>query len=150
MPSWLSSVPHNFGDAAAGTLKADEWRTMTTVYLPVALISLWAKGSTQPTQVSQSATVRLKRILDHTMDLVSAVSLACMRTTTETWMNAYQLHLASWVSNLKILHPGAEHQVNNHMAFHIYDFLHLFGPVRSWWCFPFERLIGKLQRLPHM
>ena len=24
-PSWLSSVPHNFGDAAAGTLKADEW-----------------------------------------------------------------------------------------------------------------------------
>lgn len=26
-PSWLESVPHNFGDALAGTLKADEWRT---------------------------------------------------------------------------------------------------------------------------
>jgi hypothetical protein len=24
-PSWLNSVPHNFGDAAAGPLKADEW-----------------------------------------------------------------------------------------------------------------------------
>ncbi|PPQ86354.1 hypothetical protein CVT25_002166 [Psilocybe cyanescens] len=29
--SWLPSVPYNFGDASAGTLKADEWRTMATV-----------------------------------------------------------------------------------------------------------------------
>ncbi|KAI5980970.1 hypothetical protein EDD15DRAFT_2380662 [Pisolithus albus] len=40
-PSWVRSVPHNFGDARAGTLKADEWRTMVTIYLPLALISLW-------------------------------------------------------------------------------------------------------------
>jgi hypothetical protein len=146
MPSWLSSVPHNFGDAAAGTLKADEWRTITTIYLPVTLISIWGKGTAQ---VSPLTTARLKQILDHTMDLVSAVSLACMRTMTESQMNAYRLHLSSWVSGLKILHPNVEHQVNNHMAFHIYDFLHLFGPVRSWWCFLFERLIGQLQRLPH-
>lgn len=39
-PSWLSSVPKNFGDAAAGTLKADEWRVFATVYLPLALVSL--------------------------------------------------------------------------------------------------------------
>jgi len=26
-PSWLESVPNNYGDAATGTLKADEWRT---------------------------------------------------------------------------------------------------------------------------
>jgi hypothetical protein len=145
-PSWLLSVPHNFGDAAAGTLKADEWRAITTIYLPIALISLWGKGTAQ---VSQSAAARLKQVLDHTMDLVSAVSLACMRTMTESRMDAYRLHLGSWVSGLKILHPNAEHRVNHHMAFHIYDFLRLFGPVRSWWCFPFERLIGQLQRLPH-
>jgi hypothetical protein len=40
-PSWLNLVPYNFSDAAAGPLKADEWRTMTTVYIPLALISLW-------------------------------------------------------------------------------------------------------------
>ena len=34
------------------------------------------------------------------------------------------------------------------MACHIYDYLKLFGPVQSWWCFPFECLIGHLQRLP--
>ena len=31
---------------------------------------------------------------------------------------------------------------------HIYEFLDLWGPVYHWWCFPFERLIGSLQRLP--
>ncbi|KAJ7783918.1 hypothetical protein DFH07DRAFT_727790 [Mycena maculata] len=36
---------------------------------------------------------------------------------------------------------------NIHAAFHIYDFLLLFGPIISWWCFPFERLIGVLQRI---
>lgn len=146
-PSWISSVPHNFGDAAAGTLKADEWRVMTTIYLPIALVSFWGEGTTQMSL--SAADRRLKQILDHTMDLVSAVSLACMRVMTESRMNAYRLHLASWISGLKICHPDAGHRVNNHMAFHIYDFLRLFGPVRSWWCFPFERLIGQLQRLPH-
>jgi hypothetical protein len=34
------------------------------------------------------------------------------------------------------------------MALHVWDYLQLFGPVRSWWCFPYERLIGQLQRLP--
>jgi hypothetical protein len=34
------------------------------------------------------------------------------------------------------------------MATHLHDFLILFGPVRNWWTFPFERLIGHLQRLP--
>ncbi|KAE9396172.1 hypothetical protein BT96DRAFT_825122, partial [Gymnopus androsaceus JB14] len=36
---------------------------------------------------------------------------------------------------------------NIHMANHIYNFLKLFGPVISWWCFPFEHLIGVLQKV---
>ena len=43
-PSWLQSVPHKFGDKFSGILKANEWRIMTMVYLPVALISFWGTG----------------------------------------------------------------------------------------------------------
>ena len=32
------------------------------------------------------------------------------------------------------------------VAFHIYDFILLFGPIMAWWTFPFERLIGALQK----
>jgi nitrate reductase gamma subunit len=144
-PSWLGSVPYNFGDAAAGKLKADEWRTMFTLYLPIALVSLWGKGTSHP---STRVATRLKDILDHTMSLVSAIILACMRTTTRDRAEAYRICVATWVQGLKRHYPHIDDRTNNHMAFHIYDFLLLFGPVHSWWCFPFERLIGKLQRLP--
>lgn len=45
MPSWLGSVPASFGDAAAGTIKADKWCSLIMVYIPITLISLW--GSSQ-------------------------------------------------------------------------------------------------------
>ncbi|KAJ3495364.1 hypothetical protein NLJ89_g10637 [Agrocybe chaxingu] len=144
-PSWLESVPYNFGMASAGTLKADEWRTMTTVYLPISLISMWGEGMA-PTARNSAI---LQRVLDHTMHLVCAISLACKRTMTRERREAYLAHLLIWMRSLSDIRPGAQPRPNHHLAIHIYDFLYLFGPVRSWWCFAFERLIGQLQRLPH-
>ncbi|KJA13544.1 hypothetical protein HYPSUDRAFT_103081, partial [Hypholoma sublateritium FD-334 SS-4] len=39
-PSWLPSVPYNFGNASAGHIKADEWRTLSTVYFPISLVAI--------------------------------------------------------------------------------------------------------------
>jgi hypothetical protein len=144
-PSWVRSVPSNFGEASAGTLKADEWRTMMTIYLPIALISLWGAGSSHP---SSETAARFRKILDHTMSLVMATRLICMRTTSRSRAHAYHNYVLAWVKDLTDLHPHATHRVNHHMALHIHEFLLLFGPVRSWWTFPFERLIGLLERLP--
>jgi hypothetical protein len=35
------------------------------------------------------------------------------------------------------------------MALHVGQFLKRFGPVCGWWTFPFERLIGSMQRMNH-
>ncbi|KAF8224620.1 hypothetical protein L208DRAFT_1041486, partial [Tricholoma matsutake] len=142
-PSWLNLVSYNFCDAAAGPLKADEWRMMTMVYIPIALISLWGDDGT-----SCPATARFSHILDHTIALVSAVSVACLWTMTEARRSAFHCCMAMWVSSLQKIHSGSNNRVNGHMVLHIYNFLCLFGPVCSWWCFPFERLIGQLRRLP--
>ena len=145
-PSWLSGVPHNFGDAIAGNLKANEWRTMATVYLPISLVSLWGEGTTHRSPFVEAS---LRQVLDHTMALVSAVSLACARTMTNYRMLAYQNCITQWVGDLPQIHPNSKKRTNFHMAIHVYDFLRLFGPVRSWWSFPFEHLVGQLQRQPH-
>lgn len=137
VPSWLGSVPKNFGDTSAGVIKADEWRSLVTVYIPIALISLWANPE-----------AGLKPTLDHTMSLVSAIHLACARTMTVERASAYRQNIASYVKNLKQFYPTFNLRPNHHAAFHVYDYLLLFGPVHSWWTFPFERLIGVLQRLP--
>ena len=145
-PSWLQSVPHKFGNKSSGTLKANEWCIMTMVYLPVALMSFWGTGTIHG---SSSNAIHLHAVLHHNMDLVCAVSIACLRTMTLDQRNTYLQYLKSWSSGMKDLHPSGNHTINGHMAFHIYDFIQLFGPVWSWWCFPFEQLIGHLQHLTH-
>ncbi|KAF8583264.1 hypothetical protein K439DRAFT_1349123 [Ramaria rubella] len=144
-PLWLNSMPHNFGESAAGMLKADEWCTLSTVYLPLTLISLWGAGTTH--QDSKTAR-RLRATLDHTMTLFSAVHLVCMRTMTKACMSSYHSYMATYIKDLKEIHPTINHTTSHHMALHIYNFLGPFSPVHSWWCFPFERLIGILQQQP--
>ncbi|KAF8547083.1 hypothetical protein OG21DRAFT_1425498 [Imleria badia] len=61
---------------------------------------------------------------------------------------AYRLCITEYLGALKRIHPGFNSRPNHHAAIHISDFLNLFGPVHSWWAFPFERLIGILQCLP--
>ncbi|KAJ3933177.1 MAG: hypothetical protein NXY57DRAFT_865588, partial [Lentinula lateritia] len=67
-PSWLNSVPKNYGDAKAGSIKADEWRTLSTVYLPLALITLWGDNNGHP----PPADNLLLKALNHTMALFQA------------------------------------------------------------------------------
>ncbi|KAG1802900.1 uncharacterized protein HD556DRAFT_1227597 [Suillus plorans] len=144
-PSFLRSVPYNFGETKAGTVKADEWRTLTTVYLPIALVSLWGEGSAHR---NSDIAVSRRAILDHTMDLVSAIHIVCLRSMTQDHADAYRTYMINWIRDLQVILPHARHRTNGHMALHVWDYLQLFGPVWSWWCFPYERLIGQLQRLP--
>lgn len=147
-PSWLPSVPYNFGSTSAGHLKADEWRTLTTVYFPISLVSIWGEGSTHETPLLASS---LRKVLDHTMALVSAVSIACLRVMTPNRTLAFQNYIQQWLQDIEQIHGSGVvgKRVNCHMAIHLSHFIRLFGPVRSWWTFPFERLIGQIQRIPH-
>ncbi|KAF7293317.1 hypothetical protein HMN09_01211100 [Mycena chlorophos] len=141
-PAWIGAVPVLYGENNPGTIKAAEWRILATVYLPIALVLLWGDHLTPEK--------RALDILDHSMDLFSAVGLVCRYTMTRTRARQYRDLLKRWVEGLPIVHPHTRaHPVrpNVHVAFHIYEFLILFGPIVSWWCFPFERVIGYLQRI---
>jgi hypothetical protein len=82
------------------------------------------------------------------MSLFSAVSIATARTTSRKRAGQYLLHIQSYINGLKTLFPKYEFRPNHHMALHIYDCLLRFGPAHSWWTYPFERVIGMLQRIP--
>ncbi|KAE9390467.1 hypothetical protein BT96DRAFT_959772 [Gymnopus androsaceus JB14] len=43
--SWLKSVPKNYWETNMGSIKADEWCTLSTVHLPIVLITLWSDNS---------------------------------------------------------------------------------------------------------
>ncbi|KAE9395576.1 hypothetical protein BT96DRAFT_776692, partial [Gymnopus androsaceus JB14] len=149
-PSWINSVPLNYGLNSAGTIKADEWRTLSTIFIPIALVTLWGDDDGVAPPSDDSDEGLLFQALQHSMALFQATLIACRYTMTSDRIQAYRTHLTKWIQELRPLFPHTREsppRVNIHMANHIYDFLKLFGPVISWWCFPFERLIGALQKV---
>lgn len=144
-PSWLTSVPVNLGSASHGKLKADQWRVLGTTYLPVTLIRLWGtKEGAQDVRAS-----RCRQILLITIAMLSAVVLATSRKATEANARCYQDLIQAYTKGIRHLFPDYEFRPNLHMSMHLHEFIIDFGPPHCWWTFPFERLIGILQRIPH-
>ena len=115
---------------------------MACFSLPVSLVRLWSV-----VEVGNPRSKRCREILDVTMLLLSAVAIACSRVTSEKHADLYFNNMHSYLSGLKGLFPDYSFHPNHHMALHLRDYLLLYGPVHSWWTFPFERLIGILQRI---
>lgn len=57
--------------------------------------------------------------------------------------------MKAYLDGLRELIPDYQFRPNHHMALHLPEYLTWFGPVHGWWTFPFERLIGLIQRLPN-
>jgi len=142
-PSWISSVPKNFSYAGAGSLKADEWPIMATVYLPIALVILWGHGACYK---RKDMNVLATRSLENTMTLFSAVQLLTLNNMSQGRIQAFRDHIVAYVRDVQALFPKDDIPTNFHMAIHLSNFLKLFGPVWSWWCFPMECLIGIMQQ----
>lgn len=139
-PSWLTSIPHNLGSAAHGKLKSDQWRTIGSTYLPTTLVRLWS-------QVDPAHESKRSQFLDLTITLLSAVNIASSRVTSVANSTEYERLMYKYRRDLRTLFPDYKAKPNHHVAMHIGEYLRMYGPVHGWWTFPFERLIGMLQRI---
>jgi hypothetical protein len=111
---------------------------MATLYLPLALISLWAP-------LADDETIRDQ--LENTMLLVRAVCLVSTRAISLDQATQYRDLMCQYLKDVKNLYQNGAYYTNHHNAIHIYDFILLFGPIYSWWCFHIEQMIGKLQNV---
>lgn len=143
IPSWIQKPPTLAGLPAAGVLKADNWRQLITIYIPLALMSLWLEDS--PVRAENYS--EMASVLETAMNLTCACSLMVRRSMTEEELELMQTCYKDHIEGLKENFPGFMRPVH-HMGFHIYDFIQLFGPVHNFWCFAGERLIGKIQKIP--
>ena len=55
--------------------------------------------------------------------------------------------MRAYLESLRDLFPEMKLRPNHHIALYLGEFLLRFGPVHGWWMFPFERLIGLLQKV---
>ncbi|KAJ3754957.1 hypothetical protein EV360DRAFT_9263, partial [Lentinula raphanica] len=119
-PSYIEKPPEFIGLPKAGTPKADNWRTLFSIFLPLALLSLWQEDSP-----------------------VAAADANDMGSDRTDFREYLRLH----IDGLKANFPGFI-QPSHHLAFHIHEGMELFSNVRNFWCFPGERLILRLRGIP--
>jgi hypothetical protein len=136
-PSWMTSVPSNLGEAAHGKLKADQWRALGTTYLPLSIIRLWGLANDDSPR-----SRRCREILNLTMSLLSAVTIASSHSMSFALANSYLQHMQAYLAGLKVLFPEYGFHPNHQLALHLHRYFILLGPVHAWWTFPFERMIA--------
>jgi hypothetical protein len=91
---------------------------------------------------------RCRKIFDMTISLLSAVIIASSQLASSSRADLYLQHMQAYLNGIQEIFPEYKFHPNHHMALHLHEYLTLFGPVHAWWTFPFERIIGMLQRIP--
>lgn len=134
VPSGFTRLTPSFGTKSHGKLKADEWRSLFTVYLPISLLLAWHNR--------QDRMKHLKALLF----LIILVHIAVSRTSSQAGSILYRDAILLYLNLIRALYPQHQFTVNHHLAMHLPLFMDLHGPCRSHWAFPFERLIGRLQK----
>lgn len=125
-PKDIGRLPLKISSSFAG-FTADQWRNWTIIYSPVVL-----KG------LLPSPHLRCWLLF------VKACSLLCKRIIYNNEVTSAELYLEHFCKNFEQLY-GAEHCTPNmRLHLHLKNCLLDYGPVYSFWCFPFERYNGIL------
>lgn len=140
-PSWHAAPPPNIGQASHGKLKADEWRSCFEFDIPVSLLRIETRRSASGKQDESRA-----KLVHSTFLLAIAIRWATSHRTSAMHVEKYTETMKAYLETLRDLRPTERFRPNHTNALLISRYLHLYGPVRGWWMFPFERVIGDLQR----
>lgn len=142
-PVWQESPPPQLGMKSQGKLKADQWRTLMEFDLPVTLVIMWAVGLDESAAWAQD---RRLLVVESTMLLATALRWATSNRTSQHHVDLYMENIRAYLATLRILFPETKLKPNHHNALYLGEMLMRFGPARGWWMFPFERVIGLLQK----
>ncbi|KAJ3906583.1 hypothetical protein F5879DRAFT_1068746, partial [Lentinula edodes] len=142
VPSWISKPSEYIGLPRAGTPKADNWRRLFAIFLPLALLSMWQVLS----PLAASDAKDMGSVLDTSLYLTCAlIAMTKHKSRLQDRLN-FREYLRCHILGLKHNFPGWI-LPSHHVSFHIFDYMDLFGPVHNFWCFPGERLISRLRNI---
>lgn len=82
-----------------------------------------------------------------TMELACAIRHGISYRIEERHITSFGEHMLAYLKGIRRILPGQSLLPSHHNALHIPDFLRRFGPMPGWWMFPFERVIGLLQKV---
>lgn len=141
-PRWHAAPPANIGHVSHGKLKADEWRSCFEFDIPVSLLRIATRRSASDKQADEYYA----KLVHSTFLLAIAIRWATSHRTSAMHAEKYTKTMKNYLETLRDLRPTQHFRPNHLNALLVSTYLRLYGPVQGWWMFPFERVIGDLQR----
>ena len=140
--TWHTQPPKNLGDPGHGKLKADQWQSLMEFDIPVSLAQMWVLSKKKRSQDEGS---HKHKMFTCTMFLACAICWVTSHKTSSLHVERYTHFMYEYLKTLLELLPDLKLRPNHHNAFHLGEFLLLFGPIHGWWAYAFERVVGVLQ-----
>jgi hypothetical protein len=137
IPSWVERPPKNLGEKSHGKLKADQWLTLFSVFLPLVLPEIWLL----------SPSKQHMDLLDNFHDLITCTKLVCSHSTSPEAADRYLQHYVQYRKSSKSIFPGVSTRPNHHYAMHNADLMKFWGPLIKLSEFSYERHNGLLQKI---
>ncbi|KAG5222102.1 STE/STE11/BCK1 protein [Salix suchowensis] len=106
LPSWVCSVSREW--STTSELSADQTRVLCTIHLPITLVRLW-----------HNANDRMKALLANFMDLINAVRVANMRTTSPGDVESYTTYMHRYMVEAQKLYKDEGIKPHQHAALHV-------------------------------
>ena len=126
-PYAVGRLPRKVASKFAG-FKADQWRNWTVIFsevalkgiLPLPYFNCWQK-------------------------YVKAIKLLCSHAISRANIIAADALLQAYCKEFEQLFGSEACTINMHKHLHLMKCMFDFGPIYSFWCFPFERFNGQLE-----
>lgn len=145
-PEYRQAPPRDLGNPGHGKLKADQWKTCIEFDIPVSVAKHWSRETCSPGQ-DRDVTARRDQVFQSIMHLAIAVRWGTSYRISEHHSQLFEENMVAYLRLLLELYPNIQFRPNHHVALHIGPLLTQLGPVHGWWMFPFERVIGILQKV---
>ncbi|EHS63729.1 uncharacterized protein PGTG_21805 [Puccinia graminis f. sp. tritici CRL 75-36-700-3] len=151
IPTWVSRVPHNFGMAGAGSLKAADWLILYTVYYPLAIVPYWVIGDNkQKENITGSKTVTHQDVLrDSLIKLIEIKNILMKHQLNESDITNYSKLIVEYQQTLQTGWPKQDTKANLHLSQHYPVVIKRLGPPIATAAWPQERLNGMLGKIPN-
>jgi len=132
LPSDIGRIPPKIaiGDNGFSNLTADQWKTFIMIYSTTILWDMLDEND--------------RKILEH---FVRACNLLVTRFITENDLKKAQERLKDMACIIENVYGPEFITSNIHLALHIPDCCRDYGPIYSFWLFPFERLNGYIGKI---
>jgi hypothetical protein len=141
VPCGVTQVPPNLGNPKHGKIKASEWHSLFSKYLPLSLIDFFVNN------LAQSLSSDNQNMLLNFLSLVICTNIVSLKSTSDADSNKLEEAYSLYTETSNVVFDNPKIVSNHHYALHLPKEIRWWGSLSNVSKFSGERVNGILQKM---